>query len=290
MVCAPCVAPSPTFCTEASTSTVAPGGAVRCSPWSHGTRSSTLPDPAKLHINLNSGLRRCSRTQKVNATIAATYATTPNTAPAWSIVASGTGRASTNPTRRPPSRPRPDGSALRRCPSPPVASGAMPLSWETPHPGLGPTLGYDADGVLVARVRRVRNAWHGWYDTAGLDRPAGRRTGSRRGAPGGHVGVARRGAGGHGPLPRPPPRQRVSGPDALPPPAGGPGAACSARGAARCYGAVSGTLHSSGVRPTSCARRGWPAPGSGLPRARPPPPVPPGRPPAGRPCSPNTSS
>jgi hypothetical protein len=47
----------------------------------------------------------------------------------------------------------------------------MPLSWETPNPGLGPTLGYDADGTWVARVRKVRNAWLGWYDADGLDRP-----------------------------------------------------------------------------------------------------------------------
>jgi hypothetical protein len=47
----------------------------------------------------------------------------------------------------------------------------MPLTWETPNPGLGPTLGYDAEGVWIARVRKVRNAWHGWYDPAGLERP-----------------------------------------------------------------------------------------------------------------------
>jgi hypothetical protein len=47
----------------------------------------------------------------------------------------------------------------------------VPLSWETPSPGLGPTLGCDADGVLVARVRKVGNAWHGWYDAGGLGRP-----------------------------------------------------------------------------------------------------------------------
>jgi len=30
-----------------------------------------------------------------------------------------------------------------------------------PTPGLDPTLGYDTEGVWVARERKVRNAWHG---------------------------------------------------------------------------------------------------------------------------------
>ena len=47
----------------------------------------------------------------------------------------------------------------------------MALAWETPNPGLGPSLGYDAEGTWVARIRKVRNVWHGWYDPAGLERP-----------------------------------------------------------------------------------------------------------------------
>lgn len=47
----------------------------------------------------------------------------------------------------------------------------MPLRWRTPNPGLGPTLGYDAGGLWVAKVVRRGNGWDAWYDPNGLQQP-----------------------------------------------------------------------------------------------------------------------
>ena len=53
----------------------------------------------------------------------------------------------------------------------PATVPIVPLRWETPNPGLGPTLGHDAAGLWVARVVRRGNGREAWYDANGLGRP-----------------------------------------------------------------------------------------------------------------------